>query len=74
MNINKHHIMLMSEKLKHKDWEIDEHEFCFYCSNMYQDMQIIIPKDLDEYNTIDIWCSGQLLSECGNISQIDLHI
>ena len=72
MNITMHYILMFSYELRKDDWELEEHNYCIAAHNMYEDMQIIIPKQLDEYNTIDLWCSGTLLDSFGTITLLDM--
>ena len=67
-----HYILMFSYELRKDEWELVEHEHCITARNMYEDMQIIIPKQLDEFNTIDLWCSGTLLDSFGTITMLDI--
>lgn len=71
-NITMHYILTFSYELRTGGWELVEHEHCITAHNMYEDMQIIIPKQLDEFNTIDVWCSGTLLDSFGTITMLDM--
>lgn len=72
MNITMHYVLMFSYELRKDEWELVEHEHCITAHNMYEDMQIIIPKQLDEFNTIDLWCSGTLLDSFGTITMLDI--
>ena len=67
-----HYILMFSHELRKDDWELCEHEYCITARNMCEDMQIIIPKRLDEFNMIDLWCSGALLNSFGTITMLDI--
>ena len=65
---------MFSNDLRKNDWELCEHDHCITAHNMYKDMQIVIPKRPDEYNTIDLWCSGVLLDSFGTITMLDMYL
>ena len=65
---------MFSYELRKGDWELCEHDYCITAHNMYEDMQIIIPKNPDEFNTIDLWCSGTLLDSFGTITMLDIYL
>lgn len=74
MNIGKGYIATFSPQLFKEDWNFQEHEYCFTVHNYYEDIQIIIPKNLDEFNVIDVWCSGTLLGEFGTVSTLNTFV
>ena len=74
IEITMRYILMFSCELRKKDWELCEHDHCITAHNLYEDMQIIIPKQLDEYNTIDLWCSGTLLDSFGTITMLDMQL
>ena len=67
-----HYVLMFSYELRKDAWELKEHDYCIVAYNMYEDMQIIIPKKLDEFNTIDLWCAGTLLDSFGTITMLDM--
>lgn len=73
-NITMHYILMFSYELRKDEWELVEHEYCITAHNMYEDMQIIIPKKLNEFNTIDLWCSGTLLDSFGTVTMLDIYL
>ena len=68
------YVLMFSHELRKNDWKLCEHDYCITAHNMYEDMQIIIPKKLNEYNTIDLWCSGTLLDSFGTITMLDMYL
>jgi len=74
IEITMHYVLMFSYELRKDEWELVEHEYCITAHNMYKDMQIIIPKQLDEYNTIDLWCSGTLLDSFSTITMLDIYL
>ena len=74
MEITMQYILMFSYDLRKNDWGLCEHDHCITAHNLYEDMQIIIPKQLDEYNTIDLWCSGTLLDSFGTITMLDMYL
>lgn len=74
LEITMRYVMTFSIELRKNDWEMVEHEYCITAHNMYEDMQIIIPKQLDEYSTIDLWCSGTLLHSFSTITMLDMYL
>ena len=74
MNITMHYILMFSHELRKDKWELVEHEHCITAHNMYEDMRIIIPKQLNGFNTIDLWRSGTLLDSFGTITMLDIYL
>ena len=74
IEITMKYVMTFSNELRKNDWELCGHDHCITANNMYEDMQIIIPKQLDEYNTIDLWCSGTLLDSFSTITMLDIYL
>ena len=74
IEITMQYILMFSYALRKNDWELCEHDHCIAAHNLYEDMQIIIPNQLDEYNTIDLWCSGTLLASFGTITMLDMQL
>ena len=74
MEITMRYILMFSYELRKNDWALCEHDQCLTAHNMHGDMQIIIPKQLDEYSTIDLWCSGTLLDSFSTITMLDMHL
>ena len=68
------YVMMFSNELRQNDWGLCEHDHCITAYNLYEDMQIIIPKQLDEYSTIDLWCSGTLLDSFSTITMLDIYL
>ena len=74
LDITMRYILTFSSELRKNDWQLCEHGHCIIAHNMYKDMQIIIPKQLDEYNVIDLWCSGTLLNSFSTITMLDMYL
>lgn len=74
IEITMRYILMFSCELRKNDWKLYEHDHCITAHNLYEDMQIIIPKQLDEFNTIDVWCSGTLLDSFSTITMLDMHL
>ena len=72
IEITMHYVLMFSYELRRDGWELCEHDYCITAHNMYEDIHIIIPKRLDEFNTIDLWCSGTLLDSFGTITMLDM--
>ena len=73
-SINIRYTLMFSNELRKDSWELAEHEYCITAHNICEDMQVIIPKQLDEFNTIDLWCSGTLLDSFGTITMLDMYL
>ena len=74
LDITMRYILMFSYELRKNDWQFCEHDHCITAHNLYEDMQIIIPKQLGEYNTIDLWCSGTLLDSFSKITMLDMYL
>ena len=74
IDITIRYILMFSSELRKNDWELCEHDQCITAHNMYKDMQIVIPKMLDEGNTIDVWFSGTLLFSFSTITMLDIYL
>lgn len=74
LEITMHYVLTFSYELRKDEWELVEHEYCITAHNMYKDMQIIIPKQIDEFCTIDLWCSGTLLDSFGTVTDLDMQL
>ena len=68
------YILTFSYELRKNDWELCEHDHCITAHNMYEDMRVVIPKKLDEFNTIDVWFSGTLLDSFSTITMLDMYL
>ena len=68
------YILMFSYELRKDDWEICEHDHYITAHNVYKDMQISIPKKLDELNKIDLWCSGTLSGSFSTITMLDMYL
>ena len=73
-DITMRYILTFSNELRKNDWKLCEHDHCITAHNLYEDMQIIIPKQLDEYSTIDLWRSGTLLDSFSTITMLDMYL
>ena len=65
---------MFSHELRKDDWDLRDHDYCITAHNIYEGMQIIIPKRLDEFNTIDLGCSGTLLASFGTVTMLDIFL
>ena len=74
IDITMRYILTFSSELRKNDWELCEHDHYITAHNMYKDVKIVIPKKLDEYNTIDLWCSGTLLASFSTITMLDMYL
>lgn len=74
IEITMQYVLMFSYELRKDDWELCEHDHCIIAHNMYENMQIIIPKNLDEFNTIDLWCSDTLLASFGTVTMLDIYL
>ena len=74
IEITMQYILMFSHELRKDDWKLCEHDYCITAHNTYKNIQIIISKDLDEFNTIDLWCSGTLLGSFGTITMLDMYL
>ena len=74
IEITMQYILMFSYELRKNEWKLCEHDHCITAHNMHEDMQIIIPKQLDEYSTIDLWCSGVLLGSFSTITMLDMQL
>ena len=72
--ITLHYVLMFSYELRKGDWDLCDHDYCITAHNIYEDMQIVIPKKLNEYSTIDLWCSGTLLDSFGTITMLDMYL
>lgn len=68
------YVLMFSYELRKDDWELCEHDHYITAHNMYEDTQIVIPKKLDEVNTIDLWCSGTLLKSFSTVTMLDIYL
>lgn len=73
-DITMQYILMFSYELRKNDWELCEHDHCITAHNIQKDMQIFIPKELDEVNTIDVWRSGTLLASFSTITMLDIYL
>lgn len=74
LDITMHYILMFSYELRTNDWQLCEHDHCITAHNIYKDIQIVIPKKLDEVNTIDVLYSGTLLDSFGTITMLDMYL
>ena len=74
IDITMRYILTFSSELRKNDWELCEHDHYIKAHNVYEDMQISIPKMLDEVNTIDVWRSGTLLDSFSTITMLDMYL
>ena len=72
--ITLHYVLMFSYELRKKDWELCEDDHYITAHNIYEGIEIIIPKKLDELNTIKLWCSGTLLDSFGTITMLDMQL
>ncbi len=74
IEITMRYILMFSCELRKNDWGLCEHDHHITAHNMYKDMQISIPKKLDESNTIDVWFSGTLLDSFSTVTMLDMYL
>ena len=74
IDITMRYILMFSCELRKNDWELCEHDHYITAHNIYEGIEIVIPKKLDEYNTIDLWCSGTLLDSFSTITMLDIYL
>ena len=74
IEITMRYILMFSCELRKNDWELCEQDYCITAHNIYEGIAIIIPKKLDEFNTIDVWCSGTLLDSFGTVTRLDMYL
>lgn len=74
IEITMQYILMFSNELRKDEWVLIEHDRYVTAHNMCKDIQIVIPKKLDEYNTIDICYSGTLLESFSTITMLDIYL
>lgn len=74
IDITIRYILTFSNELRKNDWELCEHDHCIIAHTIYNDIKIVIPKKLDEFNTIDLWLSGTLLDSFSTITTLDVYL
>ena len=72
--ITMHYIFMFSSELRKEDWVLRDHDYCITAHTTHKDIQISIPKELDELNKIELWRSGTLLCSFGTITMLDTHM
>ena len=74
IDITMQYILMFSYEIRKNEWQLCEHDQCITAHNMYKDIKIVIPKKLDEFNNIKLWCSGTLLDSFSTITMLDMHL
>ena len=74
IEITMRYILMFSHELRKNDWELCEHDHYITAHNMHEDMRVVIPKELDEFNNIKLWFSGTLLDSFSTITMLDMYL
>ena len=74
IEITMRYILTFSNELRKNGWELCEHDHCITAHNIYKDIKIVIPKELDEFNNIKLWFSGTLLDSFSTITMLDIYL
>ena len=74
IDITMRYILMFSCELRKNDWKLCEHDHYITAHNMHEDIRVVIPKKLDEFNTIKLWGSGTLLDSFSTITMLDMHL
>lgn len=71
MLINKSYVLRLCPMFNDSVWDVLEFEYCISAYNPYEDITVMIPYVFDEFNVIDVYCSGQHLIEVGSVSMLE---
>ena len=74
IEITMRYVMTFSDELRKNDWKLCEHGNHITAHNMHEDIRVVIPKELDEFNNIKLWFSGTLLDSFSTITMLDMHL
>ena len=74
IEITMRYVMTFSNELRKNGWELCEHDHYIAAHNMHEDIRVVIPKELDEFNNIKLWGSGTLLDSFSTITMLDMYL
>lgn len=74
MSIDYRYIFTFSHELRKKDWVIKQHDYCFTADNMLEDISVLIPKQIDEFNPIHVWIGSTIMVEVGTVTALDNYL